>query len=226
MTQQKTIKPNELQQKCIDSINGQYLVLAGPGTGKTFTVIERIKNMLNKNIDPSKILCLTYSDAAANEMKTRLAKNLNKLDCGVDIFTYHSFCNSIINDNFEEFELSDNYKIITQALSKQFIKECIDELNPKEFRSTKNDPYVYLKIIKDRIEEIKKYRYDKTTYFDNIEKNPDWKPKIKELEEELKNPKTKRKPEKIQEEIEDLQKKIAKAEEIWQFYELYKKKME
>ena len=74
-TLKSEIKPNELQQKCIDSLEGKYLVLAGPGTGKTFTVIERIKNMLLRGINPAKILCLTYSDAAASEMKSRLAKN-------------------------------------------------------------------------------------------------------------------------------------------------------
>ena len=44
------IKPNEKQQECIDSINGKYLVLAGPGTGKTFTIIQRIKAMLEKGV--------------------------------------------------------------------------------------------------------------------------------------------------------------------------------
>lgn len=225
-TLKSEIKPNELQQKCIDSLEGKYLVLAGPGTGKTFTVIERIKNMLLRGINPAKILCLTYSDAAASEMKSRLAKKLNKLDCGVDIFTYHSFCNSIINDNFEEFELSENYRIITPSISKQFIKECIDELNPKEYRSKRNDPYVYLKPIQDRIEQIKKHRYDKKTYFENIKTNPDWEPKIKLLENELKNQTSKRKPEKIQQEIEEIKKNILKAQEIWEFYELYKNKTE
>ena len=61
------IKPNLKQQECIDTLKGSVMVLAGPGTGKTFTVIERIKNMLDNNIDPSKILCLTFSDAAAGE---------------------------------------------------------------------------------------------------------------------------------------------------------------
>ena len=42
------IKPNKKQQECIDNICGKYLVLAGPGTGKTFTIVERIKNMLRE----------------------------------------------------------------------------------------------------------------------------------------------------------------------------------
>ena len=68
------IKPNTKQQECIDNIDGKFLVLAGPGTGKTFTVVQRIKSMIERGIDASKILCLTFTDAAANEMKIRLEK--------------------------------------------------------------------------------------------------------------------------------------------------------
>ena len=92
-------KPNTQQQECIDNINGKYLVLAGPEQVKLFTIIERIKSMLERNIAPDKIFCLTFTEAAANEMKSRLDKKLNKLDSGVNIYTYHGFCNEIINEN-------------------------------------------------------------------------------------------------------------------------------
>ncbi len=51
------------------------MLLAGPGTGKTFTLIERIKSMLKNGVLPSEILCLTFSEAASSEMKTRLVKS-------------------------------------------------------------------------------------------------------------------------------------------------------
>ena len=68
------IRPNIKQQEAIDNLNGQIMLLAGPGTGKTFTIIHRIEKMLSEGIEPSSILCLTFSDAAANEMKQRLIK--------------------------------------------------------------------------------------------------------------------------------------------------------
>ena len=120
--------PNLKQQECIDNIKGKYLVLAGPGTGKTFTIIERIKNMLSQGIEPEKILCLTFTDAAANEMKKRIEKDLNMISCGVQIFTYHGFCCSVIDEFPEEFEIPANYKVISEPVSKAFIKECIDEI--------------------------------------------------------------------------------------------------
>ena len=55
------ITPNEKQMKCITTVYGPVMVLAGPGTGKTFTIIQRIKHMLELGIIPSTILCLTYS---------------------------------------------------------------------------------------------------------------------------------------------------------------------
>ena len=111
------ISPNKKQQECIDNTEGKYLVLAGPGTGKTFTLIQRVKNMIEKGVKPETILCLTFSDAAANEMRTRLAKELNKSDIGVNVFTYHSFCNDIITEHPEEFELPENYRVISSAVS-------------------------------------------------------------------------------------------------------------
>ena len=228
MTEVKEIKPNSKQQECINNINGKYLVLAGPGTGKTFTIIQRIKSMLERGIEPEKILCLTFTDAAANEMKVRLEKELDRLAIDVDIFTYHSFCCNLIDEYPEEFELPHNYRIMTDAVSRAFIKECIDEINPKEFRTGKNDPYYYIDTIKRRIEEIKKHRLNKEQYFNNIETNPDWKPELfrlkDELEEKLKKGDTRTKT--LVSSIEAQGKKIEQARELWQFYELYQSKME
>lgn len=223
-----SFKPNTKQQECIDNINGKYLVLAGPGTGKTFTIIERIKSMLERGIKPEKILCLTFTEAAANEMKSRLDKKLNKLDSGVNIYTYHGFCNEIINENSTEFELPQDYKIITEVVSRTFLKECIDELNPKAYRTTKNDPYFYIKEISDQIKEIKKNRLTKEKFFENIEKNPDWKPQLENLKHKLdeKNKKGDTRTKTLIDDIAKQEKKIAKIEELWEFYELYKSKME
>ena len=142
------IKPNKQQQKAIDLLNGPVMLLAGPGTGKTFTIIERIKNILSKGVEPEKILCLTFTDAAATEMKKRIEKELNVVSCGVQIFTYHGFCCSLIEEFPDDFEIPSNYKIITDPISKAFIKECIDEINPVYFRTDKNDPYFYINKIK------------------------------------------------------------------------------
>lgn len=225
------IKPNTKQQECIDNIDGKYLVLAGPGTGKTFTITQRIKHMVELGKKPERILCLTFSETAASQMRNKLTEAFNGIECGVNIYTYHGFCNDIIGENAEEFELRDNYKVISQPISRQFLKECIDESNPVEYRNSKNDPYVYLNIISNKISEIKRYRLSKQQYFKNIETNPAWLPEkyalMEQLEEEkAKSPQKIKNIEKIQSKIEKIDSDIAKAKEIWDFYELYKSKME
>ena len=222
------ISPNKKQQECIDNTEGKYLVLAGPGTGKTFTLIQRVKNMIEKGVKPETILCLTFSDAAANEMRTRLAKELNKSDIGVNVFTYHSFCNDIITEHPEEFELPENYRVISSAVSVNLLKECIDELNPEAYRTKRNDPYYFINEIANGINAIKTNRLTKEAFFNNIEQNPDWKPQLLKLQEELKekNEKGAKIPKRIPDGIDSLTKKIAKAQELWKFYELYKSKME
>ena len=97
--EKQIIKPNKSQEECIKALNGPIMVLAGPGTGKTFTVVERIKYMLSQNIMPESILCLTYSEAAAAEMKTRLVKEVGAIAGAVVIHTYHAFCTDVIKNN-------------------------------------------------------------------------------------------------------------------------------
>ena len=82
-------------KSCIMCTTGAYLVLAGPGTGKTYTVIHRIENLVkNEGVEPSSILCLTFSNAAAKEMLDRLKRDVGIE--GVNIFTFHGLCLDVI----------------------------------------------------------------------------------------------------------------------------------
>lgn len=221
--------PNEKQQECIDNISGKWLVLAGPGTGKTFTIIERIKNMLSKGIEPEKILCLTFTDAAAIEMKKRIEEELNVISCGVQIFTYHGFCSSIIEEFSDDFEIPSNYKVISDPISKVFVKECIDEINPVYYRTDKNDPYFYINKIRHQISAIKQNRLTKEKYFQNLKENQDWEPEIDRWQSviddvlEGRNKRYRNGP--PYDKKEEAVKKVEQAKELWTFYELYQSKM-
>lgn len=215
--QNKVVDPNIRQKECIyNTKTGKYLVLAGPGTGKTFTVTRKIKHMIeDEEVAPEKILCLTFSNTAAREMKTKIG---DKYD--VNVYTYHEFCLDIIEEFSEQFSLPE-IKIITDSHKRTLVKECIDELNPKAYNNEKNNPYIYSQDILDGIEEIKKNRLSKTQFFDNLRENPMWEPRLKFLQEQ-ESEKTK----KSKAERESLEKKIAQMRELWDFYELYKKKMQ
>lgn len=221
------IKPNSKQQQAIDILNGQVMLLAGPGTGKTFTVIHRIEKMLADGVEPSSILCLTFSDAAASEMRQRLIKKMGVVASAVDIYTYHSFCNDLIKTYPDRFEMTSGVKLITDAEKISIMKECIDDANLKFFVPSRADRYFFTKNFISYVEKLKTQRVSKDEYMACIDTNPMLMPRYKELESEIYereqagNTKNKTR----YNELEKIKTNIEKAKELWTLFELYSTKM-
>ncbi len=228
MTEEKNKhKPNERQQQCIDTINGKVMVLAGPGTGKTFTVTKRIARMLADGIKPNKILCLTFSDAAASEMKTRLNNEAGIIASAVNIYTYHSFCNEIIKMYPDRFGVSQNISLINSTLERELMVETIDEADIRAFISPRGGKYLYIDTFLKSVSKLKALRTNKENYLKNIETNPDLMPRIKILQSEIEEKQKKGDTRIVTRlnEIAKIEEKIEKAKEIWNIYEIYTKKM-
>lgn len=91
---------NKNQAAAIRPGNGIHLVIAGPGTGKTRTMIERIRNtILEYGTDPGRILILTFSRKAAEEIRERLAAVLSSDISRTFAGTFHSFCLDLLKKN-------------------------------------------------------------------------------------------------------------------------------
>jgi len=83
---------NHAQRQAVDTIEGPVLVIAGPGTGKTQLLSARIANILSKtDTGPENILCLTFTEAAAANMRERLSGMIGQPAYAVTISTYHAF---------------------------------------------------------------------------------------------------------------------------------------
>src|ERR1700741_5042469 len=96
---------NEQQKRAVDTIEGPVMVIAGPGTGKTQILGARIgKILLDTDVLPGNILCLTYTDAGAVAMRKRLLSFIGPDAYKVNIYTFHAFCNDIIQENLSLFE--------------------------------------------------------------------------------------------------------------------------
>src|SRR5664279_2783687 len=96
---------NPEQKRAVDQIEGPVLVIAGPGTGKTQILGARIgRILLDTDADPANILCLTYTDAGAIAMRRRLLSFIGPDAYKVNIYTFHAFCNEIIQENLNLFE--------------------------------------------------------------------------------------------------------------------------
>ncbi len=97
-------KLNTAQCQAVENIEGPVLVIAGPGTGKTQILATRIGKILQQTDTPEHgILCLTYTDTGRIEMRNRLFQLIGPASYRVNIHTFHSFCNDVIQDNISYF---------------------------------------------------------------------------------------------------------------------------
>ena len=88
---------NDSQVKAIGHFNGPCLTLAGPGSGKTAVITERTKNLITKyHVNPSNILVITFTKAAAVEMKTRFLSLMGNGSYPVTFGTFHAVYFSIL----------------------------------------------------------------------------------------------------------------------------------
>ena len=220
------ITPNEKQLKCINTIEGPVMVLAGPGTGKTYTIIQRIKHMLELGITPSSILCLTYSEAAANEMKSRLVKEIGTVASAVTVNTYHAFCNEIIKQYPNEFELLDGVGLVDEITKQSIMKEVLQEFKPEFYQTKWGDSLYFIPELLKSVDEIKSNQVTKEEYFKTLNTHPAWQGKMDDLQVEYQEREQKGKLGKtFLNSYESHIKKMGKAKELWTIYEMYDLKL-
>lgn len=120
---------NESQRKAVDAIDGPVMAIAGPGTGKTQLLALRVcKILLETDMSPFNILCLTFTDAGATAMRNRLMQFLGPDAYNVSIHTYHSFCNSVIRENAREFSDLRELQNTSDLETLDIITKLIDQM--------------------------------------------------------------------------------------------------
>ncbi len=149
---------NPEQREAVDSIDGPVMVVAGPGTGKTQILTLRIANILLKtDTRPENILALTFTEAAATNMRKRLATIVGAPAFRVEIKTFHSFCNEILQRFPEYFPRVVGSQAITEVDASGIVEEII--LNSREeiaLLKPWGDPMLYVGDILRKIEELKR----------------------------------------------------------------------
>lgn len=119
---------NHQQKQAVDNIEGPVMVIAGPGTGKTQILSARIgKILLDTDTNPDNILCLTYTDAGAVAMRKRLLSFIGPDAYKVNIYTFHAFCNDIIQENLSLFEKT-SMDPVSELEKIELYKKLIDTL--------------------------------------------------------------------------------------------------
>lgn len=119
------MKLNETQKAAVIHKDGPMLVLAGPGSGKTAVITERTRTLIEQyGINPSKILVITFTKAAAQEMKDRFSKKMNESTPEVNFGTFHAVFFKILKYAYH-YSASN---IIREEERRQYFKEIIDQL--------------------------------------------------------------------------------------------------
>lgn len=121
---------NEKQLEAVETVEGPVLILAGAGSGKTTVLINRIAHMIKHcGIAPWSILTITFTNKAANEIKSRLELVLGEEALDIWASTFHSMCVRIMRRDCERMGYKSGFAIFDSADQLTLMKECLKELN-------------------------------------------------------------------------------------------------
>lgn len=128
---------NARQKEAVDAIDGPVLVIAGPGTGKTQLLSVRVANILDKtDTDPANILCLTFTNKAALNMRERLAQLAGPQSRKVVVRTFHSFAADIMNQYPDCFWSGARLSVAPDAVQEDIIQTILSKLTSDNPLST------------------------------------------------------------------------------------------
>ena len=112
---QKKSGLDEYQQSAVKNENSQLLIVAGPGSGKTTVLTQRIAHLIkDKSIQPENCLAITFTRRASQEMRERLNKILENKASLLNIHTFHSLCFSILKENYERAGLNEDFTVMSE----------------------------------------------------------------------------------------------------------------
>jgi DNA helicase-2/ATP-dependent DNA helicase PcrA len=126
-------KVNPSQKEAIEHLDGPLLIIAGPGSGKTYTLVERIVYLIiHKGVTPESLFVVTFTDKAARELTTRISNRLLELDIRFNLNemylgTFHSICLRILEDFREYTRLRRSYTLFDQFDQQYFLYQRMNE---------------------------------------------------------------------------------------------------
>lgn len=126
---------NSLQASAAAHRGEAYLLEAGPGTGKTQTLIARVEGLLEEGVDPRRLLLLTFSNKAAGEMAERIARKRPEAAAAMWIGTFHAFGLDIIRRFHAELGLPKDPRMMDRTEAAEFLEEEFPRLRLTHYRN-------------------------------------------------------------------------------------------
>ena len=151
------MKLNSQQKQAKEHSAGPLLILAGAGTGKTTTIVQRMAFLiLNLDVEPSSILALTFSVKAADHLKEKLVEKIGNEGENIHASTFHSFAQSVIDEFRTELNLLYQPNLMSDSEINFLIREHfnrLEHINSELFRRNPIDAIRTLKTIFDQFRE-------------------------------------------------------------------------
>jgi len=138
-------KLNPAQREIVGHLDGPLLVIAGPGSGKTYSIVLRALNLLLlEKAEPRQLVLCTFTEKAAFEMRDRLAAAARKVGYTRDlseltVSTIHGFCNRILTSHRHRTDLGHGYETLDELTQLLFVFEHFDEF----FGPPENDLFLH-----------------------------------------------------------------------------------
>jgi superfamily I DNA/RNA helicase len=159
--------PHEYHPKQCDAISagdGPHCIDAGPGTGKTRTLTARVKHLIEeREIPAEQILCLTFSNKAAAEMRERIEKALGERARQVRVRTFHAFGLDLLRDYPEQAGVANDVTLLDTVELLELLERNLVELGLESYRHV-SVPGLYLESIVKAISRAKDEMVDPAEY--------------------------------------------------------------
>ena len=150
---------NKEQYEGAMTVDGQVLILAGAGSGKTRVLTYRIAHMINDlDIAPYQILAITFTNKAAKEMRDRVSSLVGDTANNMWISTFHSTCVKILRREIQHLGYKSNFTIYDSSDQKTLINECIKELNINDKDITQREISGKISRAKDKMQTAASYK--------------------------------------------------------------------
>ncbi|HPW45494.1 MAG TPA: UvrD-helicase domain-containing protein [bacterium] len=121
---------NSAQLAAVSHTKGPLLVLAGPGSGKTMVLVQRLARIIEEgHAYPSEILSVTFTNKAAGEMASRVEKLIGSRAREISIGTFHSICLKLLRKHSEKIGMSPKFLVYDDYDQTALVKECLAALN-------------------------------------------------------------------------------------------------
>lgn len=193
MSETHKVKLNDKQDEAAKQIDGPLLILAGAGAGKTKTIVERVVNIIKSGVEPRNVLCVTFTNKAAKEMRERIMMRLREENLSDEydelgmmrglynvptVKTFHSLGMWILRREADKIGLSKNFVILDSDDSKSIVKKYLDSIDvdtkiyePSKIRNAISREKGDFKTVEDLRKKVANYSMEITcNAWENYEK--------------------------------------------------------